>query len=148
MERSRREYISLVCTAGAIGVAGCGGDSGDNELDPDANPRHFLPAAPEGWEIDTNANQQAAGLIGAEAGYSRSFDGPNDAHYAVEFYRFPSETAAEDEASVFETSGWSAYVVRGNFAFAGRGPDLDSVYLMLGNSPALTEEYARNNNIF
>jgi len=135
-----------MAAVGAVGVAGCSGGGGDSDApDSDANPADLLPAAPDGWVMDTEANQQAAGMIGAEAGFQRTFDDPDGHHYAVEFYRFPSQSDAEDAKSIY--SDWAVYVVRGNFGFAGNGPDVDSVYLMLGNSSALTEEYARNNNL-
>ena len=97
--------------------------------------------------MDIEADQQAAGLIGAEAGYSRSFDEPDGAHYAVAFYRFSSNSDAKEQAPQFSDFGWSVYVARGNFGFAGKGPDMDNVYLMMEHSSAMTEEYARNNNI-
>jgi|AntRauMinimDraft_3_1070383.scaffolds.fasta_scaffold03661_2 hypothetical protein len=148
MHNKRRDFLASISTLAAFGIAGCNDSSSDpNAPAPDTNPRGLLPTPPDGWEIETEANQQAAGMIGAEAGYSRSFDGPNGDHYAVEFYRFPSNSDARDQASRFSDFGWSVYVARGNFGFAGKGPDVDNVYLMMGNSTAMTEEYARKNNM-
>jgi hypothetical protein len=143
---SRREALIGIVSAGVVGMAGCSGDDGDsNAPDSDANPRDLLPEAPEGWTTTTAANQQAASMIGAEAGFQRAFDDPDGVHYVVEFYRFPSKGDAEETADFY--SDWTAYVVRGNFGFAGNGPDVDKVYLMMENSPALTEEYVRDNDM-
>lgn len=143
---SRREALAGLAAVGAVGLAGCSGGDGDsNGPDSDANPKDLLPEAPDGWQVDTEANEQFASMIGAEAGFQRSFDDPTGDHYSVEFYRFPSQGDANDAKSTF--SGWTAYVVRNNFGFAGNGADVEKVYLMLGNSSALTEEYARNNDL-
>jgi hypothetical protein len=101
-----------------------------------------LPEAPEGWEVDDEPQQQAAGMIGADAGFGQAFNSPSGSRYPVEIFRFSSESDAQDAEAY-----WTAYVVRGNFTFAARGPDIDNVYQLLGNSSALTEEYARNNDI-
>jgi hypothetical protein len=140
---SRREALGGIATAGAVGIAGCSGGDGDsNAPDPDANPEDLLPEAPEGWEVDDEPQQQAAGMIGADAGFGQAFNSPSGSRYPVEIFRFSSESDAQDAEAY-----WTAYVVRGNFTFAARGPDIDNVYQLLGNSSALTEEYARNNDI-
>jgi len=140
---SRREALGGMATAGAVGLAGCSGGGGDsNALDPDANPEELLPEAPVGWEVDDEPLQQTAGIIGAESGFEQAFNAPSGNRYPVGVYRFSSESDAEDSDPF-----WTAYVVRGNFTFPARGPDIDNVYQLLGNSPALTEEYARNNDI-
>jgi hypothetical protein len=140
---SRREALGGIATVGAVGIAGCSGGDGDsNAPDPDANPEDLLPEAPEGWEVDDEPQQQAAGMIGADAGFEQAFNAPSGNRYPVGAYRFSSEGDAEDSGPF-----WTAYVVRGNFTFPARGPDIDNVYQLLGNSPALTEEYARNNDM-
>lgn len=163
MVRARRDILNAVVTASAIGLAGCsassdsdsnsttlepdsgGDDGGLDPIDPDTNPRELLPEAPDGWTVDEPALEQAASMIGAEVGYQRSFTSESGEHYAAGFYRFAEAGDDVEEATELMES-WTAYIVRGRFGFAGDGADADKVYLMLGNSSALTEEYARENN--
>lgn len=146
MARTRRNILGFMITAGAIGLAGCsGGDEDSGAPDADTNPKELLPETPEGWTVDEEALEQGASIIGAEVGFQRTFTSERGEHYAAEVYRFPeSGDDVEEAVEVFES--WIAYIVRGHFGFAGDGADIDNVYMMLGKSLGLTEEYARNNN--
>jgi len=150
MPPSRRGLLGVLGTVAVAALAGCTAlDGGGRDPDApaaDANPRDLLPVAPDGWTAD-DPQQQLAGFIDAEAGYGRGYTSSDGAHYAVECYRFADRAAAVDAASGFEDSGWTAYVVWENVAFAAKGPDVDLVFDLLGHSSALSTSEAREHDV-
>lgn len=148
----RRVFLSGIVSVSVVGTAGCsGGNSGSNDTpsgpSSDANPKDLLPDAPEGWTSD-DPSQLSAGMVGADAGFYQKFRDPDGNGYPVEILRIsPSndDVNVDDLVSVY--SDWTSYVARNNFGFASKGPDVDSVYMLLGGSSVLTEEYARNNDM-
>lgn len=143
----KRQFLSGVAAVVCGGLAGCSGiSSGPSPPDENANPQELLPEPPDGW-TQTQSSQQSAGLVGAEAGYGAGYDDSSGTHYGVEILRWSSNDEAKNRGKEVYSGGWSVYTVNGNFGFAGNGPDVDSVYLLLGGSSALTKKYAKNNNI-
>ncbi|NEU58935.1 hypothetical protein [Halorussus sp. MSC15.2] len=147
----RRTFVRGVASAAFAGtLAGCtGGGSGNDGPSPpaeDANPKELLPDAPEGL-TRTQSQQQSAGMVGAEAGYSAGYDDEDGNHYAVEILRWSSKKDAKDKGSGVYSDGWSVYVVLGNFGFAAKGPDVETAKELLANSSALTKQYVENNNL-
>jgi hypothetical protein len=142
---NRRGYLAATVSASTALLAGCtGGDSAERAPPQDANPRDLLPAPPDSW-TRTDVQQQSAGFVGAEAGFGASYEGPDGVRYAVEVLRWSSGSDAESKAPGVYDSGWPVLVVAGNFSFAGKGPDVETVETLLGSSSALTVEYVRAN---
>ncbi len=91
----------------------------------------------------TFSQEQAAGMVGAEAGYAADYEDPDGNQYDVEILRWGSEREAENDEY---PSQWSVHVATGNFTFAGKGSDINKLTMLLSNTSSLTEEYIRKNN--
>ena len=127
-------------------MAGCSGGGSGGGPSSDANPRDLLPDPPDGW-TQGDVSQQSAGMVGAEAGYGAGYDDEGGQYYSVEILRWSSQSDAETEGLDVYESGWSVYVVRNNFGFAGKGPDVGKVVTLLGNSSALSQGYVEENDL-
>lgn len=155
MTSSRRKYMSVVGTIVAGALAGCSGGSGGSKRinDPDANAdtQELLPEAPEGWK-KTSEKEQLAFADGAQGGYSATYDTPDDvggdvtmADYRIWIFRWENNTYAREYQA--EEAESPLYVVQNNFSFWGDGPNLDDLITLFSNSPTLTEEYLKENNM-
>lgn len=155
MEHYRREYLSIGGVTVASLLAGCSGGNSGNGLSPpdeNADTQGLLPEPPDSWE-KVSEQEQLAGTIGAEGGYAANYNSPDnvggdvvDADYRVEILRWSSDSDAESESQGIYAED-PVLVTLGNFSFAGKGPNVDDLVLLLSNSSALTEEYIRNNNM-
>lgn len=151
MTSSRRKYMSVVGTIVAGALAGCSG--GSNAPDANADTQELLPEAPEGWK-KTDENEQLVALSGdgAQGGYAASYDTPDDvggnvaqADYRIWIFRWEDNTYAREYQA--ENAESPLYVVQNNFSFWGDGPNLDDLITLFSNSPTLTEEYLKENNM-
>jgi hypothetical protein len=107
----------------------------------EVDPATLLPAPPRGWEqVETNA--EAAGLVGAEVGFSGVYSSPDTGEYTVEIVRWPSLEEAEDGLKLYRGSE-SDFQLRarlGRFTFAVAGAALPPARTLLIATPALTAE--------
>lgn len=125
-----------------VTLAGCADVPSD--IDPGADPAEFMPETPQGWSLD-DCQEQQAGIVGAEAGWGCSWQDADDRHHAVEILRWKTSDEAREGGDKVYASGWTVYVAKGNFGFAGKGASHDSVVFLLSHSPVLDDAYIRAN---
>lgn len=144
----RRSLLKRVAAVSFVGsLAGCAGGSGGLSPPPaDANPKNLLPETPDGWR-KTQGQEQAAGMVEAEAGYSGGYRDRSGAYYGVEILRWSSNSDAKEKGQEVYSSGWPIFVVIGNFGIAGKGADVGKLVMLLSNSSALSRDYIVNNNL-
>jgi hypothetical protein len=122
-------------------VAGCSG-GGPAPPDDNADTQELLPEPPDNWEIVEEQQQLA---LESEGGYAADYRSPDGGDYRVEIFRYRSADEALDSRKY--SAEEEVFLTQDNFGFSAQGPDLDQVILLLGNSPTLTEEYIRENNM-
>jgi hypothetical protein len=118
----------------------------------DADPADLLPETPDGWE--KTGDGPVAGMGPVDDGHWANYASPAGVTYNVEVARFESADAAASAPSEWDLyTDKPVYVTRGNFGFAGGGVmnggeiEVNNLVTLLGDSPALSEEYVRDNNI-
>lgn len=141
----RRSILKNVAVVGtAASFTGCSSIGGPSPPDEDTNPRELLPEPPETWDqIETQ--EQAAGVVGAEAGYAGRYENLTST-YSVEVLRWSSQDDAVDTGSN-TYADWAIFVVHGNFGFAANGPGVSEAVELLAHTPTLTEKLIEENNM-
>ena len=107
---------------------------------PDTDPKTLLPEPSSGWWLDSE-HSEAAGMVGAEVGYSGQYISPDGGEYSVEILRRPSVEDAEDGILMYrggEDSSWTVRLQLGRFTFGVGGVDVEAAQTLLGASPAAT----------
>lgn len=130
-------------TSTPSGESGNGAESNIEPPSETTDPEELLPAAENGWE-QTETGPQPEGEAGVYAVYEKE----GREGYQVAVIRWGSRDKAVEEKETFEGYTAITYVVLGKFSFIsydnGSGQD---PYGLLGQSPALTAEYAKNNDL-
>lgn len=81
----------------------------------DADPKALLPEPPSGWSL-VDEHGEAAGMVGAEVGYSGVYAAPDGDEYGVEILRWPSSEKAQNGVLMYR-----GMVERGNFGLFSDG---------------------------
>jgi hypothetical protein len=150
----RRDLLGACALGLSSTLAGCpGGDStgegptGSRPPPPtrDTPPDQLLPTVPEGWILVERTDPSPI-PVEAEAAVGANYESPDGETYTLRVYRWASNGEARNGFDEF--ANWTAYVVLGNFSFLVRGENDDAAYELLGASPAFSESFARDNNLF
>lgn len=106
----------------------------------DADPKALLPEPPSGWSL-VDEHGEAAGMVGAEVGYSGVYAAPDGNEYGVEILRWPSSEKAQNGVLMYrgDDGEWQLRLVLGRFTFAVSGSESEPARMLLAASPALTE---------
>jgi hypothetical protein len=132
-------------------------------------PKVLMPTAPNGWTIESEG-YASVGDLGEVEGYETYYDSPSGEEYVVIIVRYPVEIGGENKAGKrWKELGWELFVAKGRYSFAvswgepgrpeptptpGHPPlprgtlteDGDKAGIkLLSHSPALTEQYIREN---